>query len=290
MHYHVSAGKSGFEIWFEGKPQDLFPNGFAEIAIVHPDTFEPLNPNQHIYLHDETKDMLPFPGKERRARVHGAEHEPSFRLEGFSSFNKVIKAYQIYSKSKIGPDTRILDWGCGCGRLSRYWSSLPDSQLTGIDIDRDNANWCASNFPFGNFLGTQTHPPTPFEDDSFDLIIGISVFTHLREHDQKLWLKELYRITNPGGWVLTTIQGMSTACRMGLEIDKLLEWQRNGIQIISPNNDLGDAIPDTDFYVNTLHSLEYLWKTWTEFFAIKGLIEGHIGNHQDLVLLQKPIS
>jgi ubiquinone/menaquinone biosynthesis C-methylase UbiE len=42
------------------------------------------------------------------------------------------------------------------------------------------------------------NPPLPFPDDHFDLVFSSSVFTHIDEHAQDLWLAELRRVTQPG--------------------------------------------------------------------------------------------
>src|SRR6185503_12724117 len=74
------------------------------------------------------------PGPERRKRVHGEGHF-SFNLEGFSTFKKLEEVVQRFARqplTKIGP---TLDWGCGCGRLTRFLSCIVD--LFGADIDAD---------------------------------------------------------------------------------------------------------------------------------------------------------
>jgi spermidine synthase len=38
---------------------------------------------------------------------------------------------------------KILDFGCGCGRVTRWAAdSLPNSQIFAVDIDPDVINWC----------------------------------------------------------------------------------------------------------------------------------------------------
>jgi len=42
-------------------------------------------------------------------------------------------------------------------------------------------------------------PPMSYEDNMFDFVYSISIFTHLPEDMQFAWLQELQRITKPGG-------------------------------------------------------------------------------------------
>ena len=52
-------------------------------------------------------------------------------------------------------------------------------------------------------------PPLPFADGAFDLVIVISVFTHLPRDSQDAWLAELERVTGPGTVVIATVHGDS---------------------------------------------------------------------------------
>ena len=38
--------------------------------------------------------------------------------------------------------TRVLDWGCGAGRVTRYLLGDTPCAVTGVDIDADNIAWC----------------------------------------------------------------------------------------------------------------------------------------------------
>ena len=60
----------------------------------------------------------------------------------------------------------------------------------------------ASSIPGGVFSVNGPLPPLPYADGSFDLIYGVSVFTHLSEEHQRAWLPELRRILKPGGLLL----------------------------------------------------------------------------------------
>ena len=46
-----------------------------------------------------------------------------------------------------------------------------------------------------------------YENNFFDVIYGISIFTHLSEEKHLEWKKELYRILKPEGILLLTLQG-----------------------------------------------------------------------------------
>ena len=64
------------------------------------------------------------------------------------------------------------------------------------------SNWCSRNVPHSISLVNGALPPLPYEACSFDLVFGISIFTHLSEHYQTAWIPELHRILKPGGLLL----------------------------------------------------------------------------------------
>jgi SAM-dependent methyltransferase len=55
---------------------------------------------------------------------------------------------------------------------------------------------------------SEVDPPLPFEDNSFDLIWAISVWTHLTDNALP-WLAEMHRILRPGGIFIPTYMGES---------------------------------------------------------------------------------
>ena len=101
----------------------------------------------------------------------------------------------------------MLDFGCGCGRVLRYWQGLPQTEIHGAEPSEPLAEWCRRNLPFARIVRTRALPPLPYESAGFDLVYAVSVFTHLTEQEQLLWTAELARILRPGGLLLLTLHG-----------------------------------------------------------------------------------
>jgi SAM-dependent methyltransferase len=102
----------------------------------------------------------------------------------------------------------VLDWGCGCGRVLRQWRQVPSVQAYGSDYNNQLVAWCRSGLPFARLSTNGLAPQLAFPDDTFDLLYGISVFTHLDEPLQKPWIDELRRVVKPGGHILVTVNGV----------------------------------------------------------------------------------
>jgi SAM-dependent methyltransferase len=91
----------------------------------------------------------------------------------------------------------ILDFGCGCGRVTRHFHSLKHARVYGTDYNTQLVDWCKENLKFGEFGVNDLKPPLAYGDGKFDLVYAFSVFTHLPESLQQPWLSELGRVTKP---------------------------------------------------------------------------------------------
>jgi SAM-dependent methyltransferase len=102
----------------------------------------------------------------------------------------------------------MLDFGVGCGRVARHWAGL-DVDVHGCDYNGELVEWCRRNLPHVTARSNGLDPPLPYDDERFDLVYALSVFTHLTESRQRSWMAELRRVTRPGGLVLFTTHGPS---------------------------------------------------------------------------------
>jgi SAM-dependent methyltransferase len=124
--------------------------------------------------------------------------------DGFQAY-QLIKGYRERQVGPLSSAMKVLDFGCGWGRIIRFFlRDLPPEDLFGIDpgetiiaLCRQTNHWC--NFQISNPL-----PPTSFADNTFDLIYSVSVFSHLPEDVHESWLVEFKRIVKPGGLVIAT--------------------------------------------------------------------------------------
>lgn len=103
----------------------------------------------------------------------------------------------------------ILDWGCGPGRMIRHMPNLSNRQTSffGTDYNAESIHWCKNNIKNVSFNHNNLEAKLPYEDEKFDAIYGISIFTHLSKEMHFSWFSELLRTLKPEGILLLTTQG-----------------------------------------------------------------------------------
>src|SRR5829696_2444308 len=80
----------------------------------------------------------------------------------------------VLARAEIGPDSRVLDCGCGAGRFARMVADRGAS-VAGIDAAEQLIEIAAERTPEGDFrVGDLEELPWP--EDSFDVVTGFSAF------------------------------------------------------------------------------------------------------------------
>ena len=125
----------------------------------------------------------------------------------------------------LQPHHRILDLGCGVGRLAVALSDYLDQRgrYVGLDADRKAIRICrrriASRLPHFKFVWADvfnTHYNRtgeakaaqyrfPFDDGAFDFVFSNSLFTHMVPEDARNYFHEIGRVLKPGGRTMNTM-------------------------------------------------------------------------------------
>jgi SAM-dependent methyltransferase len=157
---------------------------------------------------EKCADDLPMPTAQGRFSVAGTDDTYAFSVLGRAGFKALISTLD-----RAGVDIwnigRVLDFGCGVGRVGRYWSAVDGIAFHGTDINPDSVAWCQQNLTFGQFGVNGLDPVLSYPDNHFDFAYALSVFTHLPEAIQEPWLRELTRVIRPGGLLYFTTHGTS---------------------------------------------------------------------------------
>lgn len=184
----------------------------------------------------------------------GRSHWPPYSLRSFvggGDFDAVGRWFveEFRGLGLLRPGERILDIGCGCGRIA-YALALEKTvreqeiHYDGMDIDQNNIRWCQRHITRRNanfrFFHADCYSPSynprgrtnpknyrfPFTDSTFHLVLLTSVFTHMLEEELSHYLSEVARLLTPDGTAYATFFLCRTLdeARNGLERHKGLTF------------------------------------------------------------------
>lgn len=282
--HRENATLSGFVLVAKAE----YPQGVMKVTCLDSACTGPDRDRQNWYL-PEPGLHQDLPDPDRRFRVIGNREAEGFLLWGASDAYRIKAAYEAVTGKTWNQIGAVLDWGAGCGRVARHLAPALGERFFGCDIDSDNVSWCAAHLP-GTYKTSRLQPPLPFADNSFDVVYGVSVFTHLRAQWEAKWLSELHRVLRPGGTMLVTVHGQTAIDFAALDAFNyralLRRVDQEGLVVTSSNNQLDGFVEHPEEYVNVFHSCAHIDKVWSRMFKDIKQLKGYVFTH-DLVVATK---
>jgi len=154
-----------------------------------------------------------FPDNELQNRVHGSHGAHS--IAEAAAFFKFVKAH-TYQTSENAPGKRLLDFGCGWGRIVRpFMRDFEFADLYAFEPDFVLCAVARTLNPYVTFLpgaflrnwSMAYEPSRNLPEQFFDVMIGWSIFSHLAPDFAAKWLAEAARVVVPGGSCVFTTWG-----------------------------------------------------------------------------------
>lgn len=215
-----------------------------------------------------------LPPPRSRFAVAGSSDRQAFTTVGGQAAREINEGLATVMNRPVAG--AVLDFGCGCGRVTRPLAALwPHARFHGVDVDARAIEWCRSHLP-GDYRVLKETNRVPFADASFEVVYAISVFTHMNEKEQFTWLSELHRVLRPNGWLIATTHAPALAyARPDLSEQARATLSTKGFAF-APGPRFNDN--------SAFHSAEYLRREWGEWFTMASHQAYGLVAYQDLAI------
>jgi SAM-dependent methyltransferase len=126
--------------------------------------------------------------------------------QGVAFYRRLCERYAAYGAVPLA-DARVLDFGCGWGRLTRMLArDVAPGRLYGCDPAQSILDVCRDTRVPARLARSEFVPERlPFAE-RFDLAVAFSVFTHLSEPAHRRCLDALHAGLAPGGILVVTVR------------------------------------------------------------------------------------
>ncbi|MEM9494755.1 MAG: class I SAM-dependent methyltransferase [Pseudomonadota bacterium] len=139
-------------------------------------------------------------------RRHGDDEEAALHsaVGGDYEAEGRVQADLVLTAAPAG-DFSLLDVGCGSGRAAYALSKEERVNYWGVDILPDLLDYAREKCARSDWrFDAITDIALPASDAWADVILFMSVFTHLKDSEIKRYLAEAARVTKPGGVIIAS--------------------------------------------------------------------------------------
>ena len=202
--------------------------------------------------------------------------------DGFIYIGKCIADAIEKEVGGLSGAQHVLDFGSGLGRVMvQLLPRAPQAEFVGFDIDPMMLHWSGLLLedPRTRLVSTTFDLP----DESFDLIIAISVFTHL-DVTTDFWLTEIHRLLHPRGQAFVTFHDETLFAEMAKA------GQIPGATPDTPLSDchvVGDGTAEGGASMGTFYTTKHWDSLLDRYFTIHHTAPRGLFGHQSYSLVSK---
>jgi len=228
----------------------------------------------------------------------GVSTQESYLKVGYSIALDMIRYGVLTSRSN-----KVFDLGCGSGRVSQFIATIVEpsegGSYTGFDTWKGGVDWASKNitpiYPHARFMhigpieknGYEASEayPVPLENQSHDVFMANSLFTHLRQSAAEYYLSEVSRVLKKSGKAYISYFASKELFH---EIAPNAKYDEDGYAINFCKGDSEDQFVDEIAVENMAikYGLKLLGKRWGHWRGQQYSYRGYHG-FQDLFIFQK---
>ena len=226
-------------------------------------------------------------------RVHPEAEAMEIAVGG--DFERIgVLEHALLREAGLGPESSVVDVGCGAGRLAVQLARHPGLSYLGTDVVAsvlEHARQRAGRPDFRFIHVDRLVIPAP--DASVDIVCFFSVLTHLLHEESFLYLEEAFRVLKPGGKVVFSFFEHATAVGE-MVFAANLDWVRKRIvasqlNVFLHRSDIALWASRIGFYVSLLRDGQTGSVIVSDLEASRVVPSGPHAFGQSICVLQKPI-
>lgn len=255
-----------------------------------------------IGVDGQLRDLAPAVPPLDLRRIVAAPSEPVFLWTGLKDAEMCVGFMDRHLQLAPGQRATVLDFGCGCGRSTRFLQGMARLEVHGSDVNENLVRWCQQNLSAVGTALNDVDPPLPFAAGKFDFIYSLSIFSHLSEPSMQRWLAELARVTADNGVVLLTTHGLPAIrtisqsqqhrdmFRMSSDVAEnlLANFDDRKFVHFPYDADVVDLAKAGSDYGNAFIHESYFRNRWSQAgFEIVEFVEGGLRAWQDVTILRR---
>ena len=168
-----------------------------------------------------------YPGKTEMGYGSYPTERQIHKMANAMAYDEVSKPQyktgcDLIDKLNISQGAKVLDMGCGTGRVSKYIADIvgPDGQVVAIDPDEERIKIAQENykevghlqFHVGNSVTGFSHDDEPY----YDFHVSTNAFDWLSNGEKQIYVEKAYRCLQPGGkfgiWCGERVPGITEFC------------------------------------------------------------------------------
>jgi SAM-dependent methyltransferase len=238
--------------------------------------------SQQYEVFPNIRALLPsMPEPELQERWNGRSGLP-LAAQSSSFYVRLRARYEQHGAAPLA-QARVLDFGCGWGRLTRFLArDVEPGRLFGCDPVEEILDICRADRVPAKLARSDFLPDRLPFDQPFDLAYAFSVFTHLSEIAHERCLEALHRALRPEALLVVTIRPPAylhhceplrpLIATLGDEPDSALAQSRYLFAAHVATSDhpqyRGEGEMD---YGETMITLAYVRERWSDLFAVLGV-------------------
>ena len=205
-------------------------------------------------------DILLFMKKNAEQIVKKTTHDYNLIAEDFSSKRDHLSKDILYFKDYIENGDKVLDFGCGNGRLIDLFSGMNIEEYLGLDVSKKLIEIAKKKYPKNKFKLTDKIPLS-CASESFSKVFSLAVFHHIPTKElRSQYLSELRRVLVKDGLLVLTVWSIPAEKLSGYE---KVDTGENDV-LVPFRDSFGKKLADRFFHIYGKEELE-------DFFTSCGL-------------------